>query len=494
MNKFQLYRLLRKNTNLSYKRSPAFEQNKWAKLLIYLGAGMFALYLIMYGCIVGMAAKGEAGMMLAFAPFYMAIDFLLRFIVQTTPGMMVKPYILQPISRYTAIECFLIGEHVSGYNLLWLCMFVPYSIIQLFAGESFALVLLELVTCELLMILNSQIYLFFRTLINRSVLWLIPGLVFYALPFTPLMLSPKADTFDKMVDMIIAQGLSWYALPIVLLVICGLFFVNRHMQFIFVYEEISKKTERALKHVSEFAFFNRFGLIGEYLKIELKSNIRNKTMRTRCIYSLCAVIAFSLLVAYTTIYDSELMQNFWCLYCFALYGVTALIKIMGQEGNYIELLMMHRENIIALLRAKFIFYSAVLIIPFVIMLPAVFTGKYTILMLFAYMLLTAGFLHFVIFQLAVYNKQTLPLQLKVTAKGNFENGMQLVIELFALFGPVLITGLGYLLVGLTYTYIFMCIVGLVFIIAHPIWIRNIYTRMMKRRYENLEGFMNTRDF
>ena len=48
MNKFQLYRLLRKNTNLSYKRSPAFEQNKWAKLLIYLGAGMFALYLIMY--------------------------------------------------------------------------------------------------------------------------------------------------------------------------------------------------------------------------------------------------------------------------------------------------------------------------------------------------------------------------------------------------------------------------------------------------------------
>ena len=494
MNKFQLYRLLRKNTNLSYKRSPAFEQNKWAKLLIYLGAGMFALYLIMYGCIVGMAAKGEAGMMLAFAPFYMAIDFLLRFIVQTTPGMMVKPYILQPISRYTAIECFLIGEHVSGYNLLWLCMFVPYSIIQLFAGESFALLLLELVTCELLMILNSQIYLFFRTLINRSVLWLIPGLVFYALPFTPLMLSPKADTFDKMVDMIIAQGLSWYALPIVLLVICGLFFVNRHMQFIFVYEEISKKTERALKHVSEFAFFNRFGLVGEYLKIELKSNIRNKTMRTRCIYSLCAVIAFSLLVAYTTIYDSELMQNFWCLYCFALYGVTALIKIMGQEGNYIELLMMHRENIIALLRAKFIFYSAVLIIPFVIMLPAVFTGKYTILMLFAYMLLTAGFLHFVIFQLAVYNKQTLPLQLKVTAKGNFENGMQLVIELFALFGPVLITGLGYLLVGLTYTYIFMCIVGLAFIIAHPIWIRNIYTRMMKRRYENLEGFMNTRDF
>ena len=56
MNKFQLYKLLRKNTNLSYKRSPAFEQNKWAKALIYIGGGFFATYLIMYGAIIGMTA------------------------------------------------------------------------------------------------------------------------------------------------------------------------------------------------------------------------------------------------------------------------------------------------------------------------------------------------------------------------------------------------------------------------------------------------------
>ena len=494
MNKFQLYRLLRKNTNLSYKRSPAFEQNKWAKLLIYLGGAMFAVYLIMYGCIAGASAHGEAGVMLGFGIVYLAIDFFLRFIVQTTPGMMVKPYILQPISRYTAIECFLVGEHVSGYNFLWLCMFVPYGIILLFAGENFWLVFYEVITAEILIILNSQIYLFFRTLINRTVLWLIPAIVLYALPYSPLLINPKSSTIDKAFDMYVAAGMSFWFLPVVLLVLFGLFIVNRHFQFKYVYEEISKKTERQLKHVSQFTFFNRFGLVGEFLKIELKSNIRNKTMRSRCISSLVAVVIFSSLVAYTHIYDSELMYNFLCLYCFALYGITALIKIMGQEGNYIELLMMHRENLIALLQAKFWFYSGVLIVPFVIMLPAVITGKFTILMLFAYMLLTAGFLHFIIFQLAVYNKQTIPLQLKMTAKGNFENGMQLVIELFALFGPVAITGLGYLLVGLTYTYIFMCVIGLAFILTHHIWIRNIYNRMMKRRYENISGFINTRDF
>jgi hypothetical protein len=273
---------------------------------------------------------------------------------------------------------------------------------------------------------------------------------------------------------------------------CGLFFVNRHFQFKYVYEEISKKKEKELKNVSQFAILNRFGIIGEYLKIEIKSNLRNKMMKQRCIMSLMLVIVFSSIIAYTTIYDNPMMINFWCLYCFSIYGITVLIKIMGQEGNYISLLMTQRENIIALLTAKYWFYCVVLVIPFLIMLPAVFEGKFTLLMLFAYMLLVAGLIHFIIFQLAVYNKQTLPLQQKVTGKGNFENGIQIVIELAALFIPGLIVGLGYLTVGLTATYIFMCVLGLAFIVTYPLWIRNIYNRMMKRRYENIEGFLTTK--
>ena len=492
MNKFKLYRLLRKNTNLSYKRSPIFEQNKWAKAITYFGGGLFALYLILYGCIIAMTAEGWAGRMISFMPIILLIDFLLRFIVQTTPGMMVKPYILQPISRYSAIECFLISSHLSGYNFLWLAMFIPYSIILLFAGAGFWPVMLELVASVLLIILNSQIYLFFRTLINRKVLWFLAAIGFYILLFLPLIINYNRNGFQRMIDLYAEVGRAWYFLPAVILLLVGLFFVNRYFQFKYVYEEISKKGERALKHVSKFAFLNRFGLIGEYLKIELKSNLRNKTMRSRCIMSLALIIMFSCLIAYTTIYDNAIMINFWCLYCFAIYSVTTLIKIMGQEGNYIDLLMMHRENIIALLKAKFWFYSAVLLVPFLIMLPAVFTGKFTLLMLAAYMLLTAGLLHFIIFQLAVYNKQTLPLQQKMTAKGNFENGMQLVIELIALFGPGVIVGVGYVTVGLTYTYLFMCVLGLAFIVTYPLWIRNIYKRMMQRRYDNIEGFRTTR--
>ena len=492
MNKLQLFKLLRKNIKLSEKRSPVFEQNKWAKVLIYIFAAMFVIYLIMYGAIIGSAADGEAATMIGAMVIILPIDFLLRFIFQTTPAMMAKPYILMPISRYSVIECFLISSHFSGYNFLWLGMFIPYSIILLFAGGGFWATFLVLIISQLLIILNSQIYLFFRTLINRSVLWMIPATLFYALPFVPLLFKPSGRTIEKILDAIISAGTSWWLLPLVLLLIAGLFFVNRHFQFKYVYEEISKKKEKELKHVSQFSFFDRFGIVGEYLKLEIKSNLRNKTMKQRCIVGLVIVTFFAMLIAYTDIYDNPMMNNFWLLYCFAFFSMTSLIKIMGQEGNYIDLLMTQRENILALLKAKYLFYCAVLVVPFIILLPAVYTGKYTLLMLFAYMFLVGGCVHFVIFQLAVYNKQTLPLQLKVTGKGNYENGVQVVIEIAIMLVPGIILGLGYLTVGLTGTYIFMCVVGLAFFLTYPLWLRNIYHRMMKRRYENIEGFHSTR--
>ena len=63
MNKFELFKLLRHHIKLSDKRSPVFEQNKWAKGVVYFLAAMFIFYLILYGGIIGYAADGEAGTM-----------------------------------------------------------------------------------------------------------------------------------------------------------------------------------------------------------------------------------------------------------------------------------------------------------------------------------------------------------------------------------------------------------------------------------------------
>lgn len=489
MTRLELFRLIRKNLRLGDRRSPAFEQGVVAKVFLFLGAGMFVCYLIFFGVMMGLGAKGEgAGFAIAFLPIILTIDFLLRFMVQQTPIMLIKPYILLPISKYTVIEHFLVSSMVTAYNLLWTALFLPYAIIAASGGCSIGGCVLALTIGIAAIIMNSQFYLCMRTLLNRSLLWWLAILLVLALPWTPGLIWPLGNVLDFYA----AHGASVWVLLVIVSVTATLFVLNRKLQFHFVYEELAKTEKTRVTHVREFSFLNRFGESGEYLKLEVKSVMRNKVMKSRFWSSLVLIIVFSVMIAYTSTYDGRFSSNFWCFYCFGLYGVTSLVKVMCPEGNYIDLLMTHRENILSLLRAKYYFHCLILIVPFVVLLPAVFNGKFTLLMMFAYLTICTGPLYMILFELAIYNNQTLPLQQKLTGKANFENGRQLVIEMVGFIGPIALVTITNLLFPTDTAYLILIITGLLFTAAHPWWLRRVYRRMMKRRYVNLEGFHASR--
>lgn len=200
-------------------------------LLLSFFALFVVIILTMYGAMLGLSAQGEAGMMVSVMPIIMLIDYLLHFIVKTKSIKLVEAYIQQPILRHKDIERILLSSHLSGYNLLLLVLFIPYSCIILMAGSGFWAVLLELITCELLIILNSQIYLFWRILINQNVLWTIPALGIYILPFIPIISSFDEMAFLRILDTYKVVGMEWYFLLLLLFVLVVLFYANRHLLF-----------------------------------------------------------------------------------------------------------------------------------------------------------------------------------------------------------------------------------------------------------------------
>lgn len=494
MNRLKLFFLLRKQDSLALRRSPAFEQSLIARVMMVMGAGFMMIYLIFIGTMMALPASEARipGLLLSMMPLWMVIDFGIRFMVQQTPAMMVKPYMLQPIPFYAVVETFLVNSMLKGYNWIWLAMFVPYAVIVFFGGASWFTALFIIINGLLLMLANSQFYLMVRTLVGRSILWWILPIVAYGCFWVSLLIDE--DFFEDQMDFVSESCTSWWFPFFCMVLLAGVFWLNRWMQFRFVREEVSRqeKKEAAMKKVSQFTFLERFGLSGEYLKLELKSIMRNKAIRSRVIMSLTLIVVLTLLISYTSMYDGRMMLNFWCFYCYAIYGMTALVKIMGPEGNYIDLLMTHKENILSLLKAKYYFHVAILLIPLLLMLPAVFAGKFSILMMIAYLLMSSGMLYFMLFQLAVYNKQTLPLNQKLTGKGNFENGIQLIIELVAMFAPLVIVAALILVTDETTAYIVMAVIGFLFTVTHPLWLRNIYNRMMVRKYENMEAFHASR--
>ncbi len=310
MNKIQLFFLLRKNTKLSTKRHPMFEANQYGKFFGYLSVAIVAIEFIALGTFLGwIGAKEDAPEVIFYSlPFILILDFGMRFMAQQTPMMLVKPYLLTPISKYSAIECFLTSQLLDSGNLFWMTLFLPYVFIVWCGGMTTWAAIGMLVLLHLIVLVNSQWYLLVRTLVNQSLFWWALPIAFYASLILPLFVLPD-DMLDKIFDgigsFISSSAFTWVTFLVFAVLFCVLFMINRKLQMTLVYDEISKAEKTKLKTVSEFNALNRFGQIGEYLKLEIKSTMRNKAIRSRFIQGVCFITFFSLMIAFGDMYSGR---------------------------------------------------------------------------------------------------------------------------------------------------------------------------------------------
>lgn len=499
MNKLHLFRALRHHIKLAEKRSVAYEQNKVAKVLLYIGGSFVVLYLVFIAIMLALIANTSSSQttyefLFGLLPFFLAADFLVRFISQQTPVQLIKPYSLLPISKYTCVEMFVLSSVVSPNNLVWTAVTVPYVLMTTLFCDGFWASMGIVVSFQLLVTVNSQWYMLVRTLINQSLKWWVLPIAVYALVFSPLY----CDSIDTLFDIYSSLGRGfafWHPLHYfgLLLVLFAFIELNKRIQFHFTYLENANVEAPKMRSVSEFRMFDRFGQTGEYLKLEIKSLIRNKNMRKSFVFSTLFTIFLSLVVSFTDLYQDDFSKIFWVAYVFMLYGANTLMKIMCAEGNYIDFLAVHKENIMQLLRAKYFFYGSMLVLPFLLMLPTVFTGKHSLLALFSMMCFTAGPVYCLFMQMAVYNRQTMPLNTKFISKGNVENNyFQIVALLLAMFLPVIVISSLRTMFSENTAYLVLLVFGIAFIATYSLWIANIYRRFMKRRYVNMESFRATR--
>ena len=497
-----LFKMIWRHRKLAEKRNLSFQQNKAAKYVMW-GMTIFGfVYLCFIAILLSLAANDSRSytaveFVCGTIPFILVLDFFSRFAVQEIPAQLIKPYVLLPISKYSCIDNFIGSTLLSGYNFSWFAFLVPYILMSVVFSSGVWASLGILFFFWLLILVNTQWYHIARTLINDSALWWILVGMVYAIMAMPWYLGKHAslehlfDFYTNIGRFITDGSLLPYLVPIVLLTL--LISINRRIQYSHIQSELMHLEKTSLHHVNKLSFFERFGQTGLYLQLEVKTLLRNKNPRKSFITSVSVVLIFSALLSFTDIYDSGAMVSFLGCYNFVVFGAVMLTRIMCNEGNYIDCLMVHQENILSLLKAKYIFYCAMLLVPFLLMIPTVIVGKWSLLMLLAYAVFTAGFQYFILFQMAVYNKQTFPLNTKYISKAGMENNYrQLVVTMGCLFVPsIIITTLSGFM-SEQQVYASMLAVGAVFIATSKLWLRNIYNRMMRKKYQLLEGFQSSR--
>ena len=494
-----LYKIIKQNQKLAEKRNPAFDTNRFAKFLMYFMIVYWAAIFLFLGVSLPFMLEGLVPNM---EPYHimnqgfiyvMLADFLMRFMAQPSVSQEIKPYLLMPIKRKKLISLLLLKSGLDSYNFMWFFVYVPFAFLTVIRFYGFGGMFLYLLGIWLIFVFNNYWYLLCKLLLGEKTLWLLlPTLVFGALGAAEFLLDGlpiSRFTMDLGEGFIEGNPLSFL---FILACIGVLFFINLKLQQRMIYNEISKKEDTKIKHVSEYKFLDKYGEVGEYLRLEIKLITRNKTVKTQFRMGLIVMLAFSVLLAFTDVYDGTYMTSFICLYNYAVLPIMTLGQVMCFEGNYIDGLMSRKESIFNLLRAKYYLTTLIILVPFLIMMFPIAKGKITLLMAIAYLIFVVGFVFFMLLQLAVYNTRTLPLNANLMKSNKSSNWIQGLITGGAFMLPLLIDKLLSALLPEEVAHIILILIGFGFIATHNLWIKNIYKRFMKRRYKNMEEFRASR--
>lgn len=492
-----IYSELLRHKKLEQKRDPDANLNKAAQIVMLLSGLFWIGYLLMLGVMLPLALEGFFP---AMEPYHMfnqglvflfALDFLFRFTYQKAPSYNIKGYILYPISTRKLVNFMIATSVWKGINLIWLFLVIPFIYLSTIRFFGVAGTLHYTLCFTLLVLCNDLFFSITKMLMTKSVFWiLLPLCVFGGI--AGMLFVPWDGA--AMLYMNFGEGMiegSIWAYAAIIALLAALWKTAHVMLGRSIREEIAKEEKTKVLKISEYGYMDKFGEIGEFMKLELKMLLRNKQCRTSLFSGIVFIVMFSVFIAFD-VYDSVVGVSFIGTYNFVVLGIMLMGNIMGAEGKYIDGLMVRKDSILTILKAKYTLYSLFTLLPFVCMIPLVFMDKISFLSLVGFMLFTCGPIYFCVMQYAVYNRKTIHINQKTTMKGNGANGTQLIINAVTLILPMTVYSAITMLLSETASALVMSALGLAFILTSNLWIRNIYRRFNKRKYTNLEGFRATR--
>lgn len=494
-----LYKEISHNQRIQARRHPMFEKNMAMKIVAYISIAFWAAYLVFFGILAHLIFSDTAyesfdwidgGMI-----WFLLIDFFARFAMQETPAQNIKQYKLLNIPTSFLLNTFLLRMGLNVNNLFCAFFFVPFGLLAIPQFYGLGGLCGFLLGWWLMFVVNSYWYLLWRTLINRNILYIIaPVLIFASLIYFGIFFDEDNQwlflaTIYLMRGFCVWNPFSWL---VVIGLAVPLYIANLHLQKSAIYVEIAKTDMVKQVKTNNMLFLDKFGIIGEYLKLEIKSVMRNLVVRKQFVMGVCCMLMLCLLFAFSDVYDNmPFMRIFICIYCFACVGCMTLSTVMCAEGNYIDGLMVRKETVLFLLKAKYYFQCLFLIVPLLFSIMLIAEDKITLLTSLGCLFFTSGIILPFMFQLAVYNDSTIHLNEKLTKAGR-DSKIQIIMSSAALFVPMIFMYILVSLFGNDIASITMLSIGIVGTALHPLWLRNIYIRFMKRRYANMDGFRNSR--
>ena len=485
---------LRKHQWKAFRRHPMFERNLGLKIFMYFVFGMLGLELLAFGFFL-FRILSENGLYndaidsFNYILLYLFLfDFVIKYLVKQSQSMQIMPYLTLPIKRTTLFNFLLVKEFTNIWNLYMFFFLMPFVFTAIPPLYGLLSAFLYILFIYFLCIGNSLLVNIANNLLKRNGWFLFLPIIIVA-AIAGITFIPGVNIEDGIVKacvFILEKNI--IACMIISVVFVLLWSVNLSMMNADVYRAMQGKKISEAGASFSIPFVDRLGKIGMLINLELKMLLRSKRLKSQMYAGVFFIIFFFMQVN---------LPHFRAVY-FNLMLFTMLVigwfgAVMGQyiftsESSYFDGLMTRKLSMLDMLKGKYIFYSSYSVFMLLVMTVLVFMGKLDFLFVISVFFYTIGFLFFLMFQNAVYNKSFFDHSESGAFNWKGTSGNMMVVSMLSMFVPVIIVVIVKTIFNETVASYYMLVTGFAFTVTAKYWLTWTYNRFRERRYKNMEGF------
>lgn len=420
--------------------------------------------------------------------YFLIFDLFIRFLAQSLPTLSIQPYLHLPVKKRTIMHYLSVKTLLHPLNYLYFVIFIPFSLRAIAQIYSLSAAIVWLFALLFLFWFNSSLIAYVKrqfsskpsiALILLGVLAILFGLDYYNI-------VPFSFYSGKIFTLVITNNL---LLIVPFIISSVMYFINYSFLKKNAYiEVIAKNIPSKVGDAGDFNFINRFGTIGELIKLELKLMFRNKRPK-----SIIYLTPLFLLYGFF-FYPQDIYMNMGGMLIFVGIFITGGFMmsygnyLISWESSYFDALLTKSFDFSNYLRAKYWLLFAVTCISYLLSL---FYGFFNIKLIYTHtacFLFNLGFNINIVLYFAMNNKKYLDLSKGATFNYQGVGLSNFVIILPMMVLPVIIYA-PFGILGIPYTgLIIIGSIGILGLIFNKAIQKAALKRFYQKKYEMAEGF------
>ncbi|WPU98287.1 DUF5687 family protein [Mucilaginibacter sp. cycad4] len=420
---------------------------------------------------------------------YFLFDLMMRMQLQELPTLRVQPYLHLPIKRNTVVGYLAFTAMLSVFNLWPIILFAPF-VLKVILTDSGALPALAFILAIIgFMLFNNYLSLFIKRKANLN------GWVFLVFAAALILII----TGDFRFHLYSVRNISYLyfghllnkpalvLLPVVLAAI--MYYINfAYLKQNLYLEELSSRKASAYKSSTEFPLLNRFGKVGDLVANELKLIFRNKRPRSALVMGL--FFMFYGLIFYTNKQFGQNMYIFVGMFMTGIFIISYGQFMYSWQGAHFDGLLVSKINFRDFLKAKYLLFTMVSTVAFILTTPYAYFGWHIVLVHFVMYLWNIGVNTTIVLFFA--NRNAKRIDLSKGASFNWEGvgATQMLISFPLMITPYIIYLPFSLFKHADIGLAMLAGTGIIFILTSDFWVKKLEEDFMQKRYTVAEGFRN----